>query len=168
MKHTFIIISLLFSGIVCVPAQQYDFDSLTQRSRTDIFSGVKDPGLVDSWVASQNANGSWADFKYGALTTSTGTNTTDNHLLRIWNMAALCSRTGHAKYDNAAYKQSILKGLEFWISSGTLDPNWWYNKIYFPQKLGEILVFMREFDGFIPRTSVSGIDEPEILASFQP
>lgn len=168
MKNTFIIAILLFAGIGRGLAQQYDFDLLTQRIQTDIFSGVKDPGLVDSWVASQNANGSWADFRYGALTTSTGTNTTDNHLLRIWNMAALCSRTGHAKYDNAAYKQSILKGLEFWISSGTLDPNWWYNKIYFPQKLGEILIFMREFDGFIPRTTVAGIDEPEILASFQP
>lgn len=168
MKHTFIIISLLFSGIVCAPAQQYDFDLLIQRIQSDAFSGVKDPGLVDSWVASQNTNGSWNDFKYGALTSSTGTNTTDNHVLRLWNMAALCSRTGHAKYDNATYKQAILKGLEFWISSGTSDPNWWYNRIYFPQKLGEILIFMRKFDGYIPRTSVLGIDEPEILASFQP
>jgi chondroitin AC lyase len=168
MKNTFIIAIFILTGIVRGLAQQYDFDILIQRIQTDAFSGVKDPGQVDAWVASQNSNGSWADFKYGALTTSTATNTTDNHILRLWNVAALCSRTDHSKYNNAAYKQSLLKGLEFWHNSGTTDPNWWYNKIYFPQKLGEILIFMREFDGFIPRTTVSGIDEPEILAAFQP
>ncbi len=57
---------------------------------------------------------------------------------------------------------------EYWYNSKTVDPNWWYNKIYFPQALGEILIYMREFDGFIPKVISAGIDEPEILTFLQP
>jgi chondroitin AC lyase len=123
---------------------------------------------MDAWVSSQNTNGSWTDLKYGTLTTVTGSNTSDNHVLRLWNLAAVCSKVGHAKYNNAAYKDAVKRGLEYWYNSKTIDPNWWYNKIYFPQTLGEILMYMREFDGFIPKVTSTGIDEPEILTLFQP
>ena len=86
----------------------------------------------------------------------------------MWNIAATCSKVGHAKYNNTAYKDAVKRGLEYWYNSKTVDPNWWYNKIYFPQNLGEILLYMREFDGFIPKITSAGIDEPEILTLFQP
>lgn len=149
-------------------AQSYDFNILIKRIQTDIYTGVKDAGVVDGWVNSQNTNGSWTDLKYGTLTASTAMNTTDNHLLRLWNIAALCTKTTGSKYNNNLYKDAVKKGLEYWYNSKTVDLNWWYNKIYFPQTLGEILIYMREFDNFIPKTSSTGIDELKILSLFQP
>jgi len=149
-------------------AQTYDYNALIKRIQTDVYTGIKDVGVMDAWVSSQNTNGSWTDLKYGTLTTVTGSNTSDNHVLRLWNLAAVCSKVGHAKYNNAAYKDAVKHGLEYWYNSKTVDPNWWYNKIYFPQTLGEILMYMREFDGFIPKVTSTGIDEPEILTLFQP
>jgi len=164
--YLFIVIALVFAPLL--KAQTYDYNALIDRIQADVYSGVKDVGVMDGWIASLNTNGSWTDLKYGTLTSATGTNTTDNHVLRLWNLAAVCSKVGHAKYNNAAYKDAVKRGLEYWYNSKTIDPNWWYNKIYFPQTLGETLMYMREFDGFIPKVSSAGIDEPEILTLFQP
>ncbi|MDO9634333.1 MAG: polysaccharide lyase family 8 super-sandwich domain-containing protein [Paludibacter sp.] len=76
--------------------------------------------------------------------------------------------THHSKYNNDTYKNAIKKGLEYWHLSNTTDLNWWFNRIYCPQKLGETLIFLREFEGFIPTNSAVGIDEPEILSLLQP
>jgi chondroitin AC lyase len=160
------VILLILSGSAV--AQAYDYTALIKRIQLDARTGIKDAGTIDSWVSSQKTNGSWDAFSYGKLTTNNAVNTTDNHVLRLWHMAAIASQTGHSKYNNSLYKNAIKKGLEFWHASGTSDPNWWYNRIYFPQKLGEILLFMREFEGFIPGTSEAGIDEPEVLSLFQP
>lgn len=149
-------------------SQVYDFNALRTRIKNDINTSIKDVSMMDSWIASQNTNGGWNDLKYGTLTTATGTNTFDNHLLRIWHLSAACTKNNHSKYNNTIYKEAVKKGLEYWYNSKTIDPNWWYNKIYFPQNLGEILLLMREFEGFIPRTSATGIDETKLITLFQP
>ena len=147
-------------------SQVYDYQALRQRVVDGQRTGVIGVGTMDSWVASQNTNGSWSDARYGNLSPSIAV--TDNHVYRLWNIAAACSKAGHVKYNDTNYKDAVKKGLQFWYGSNTVDPNWWFNKIYFPQKLGEILLFMREFDGFIPQTTAVDIDEPEILSLFQP
>lgn len=148
-------------------AQSYDYNSLMERIKVDQRSGgLTDNGTMDSWVTSQNANGSWADLTYGNLSSSVTTK--NNHLFRLWNLAAVVTKVGHAKYNDAAYKEAIKTGLSYWYGSNTVDPNWWFNKIYFPQKLGEVLIFMREFTDFIPTVSSTGIDEPELLSMFIP
>jgi chondroitin AC lyase len=145
----------------------YDFPALVNRIRQDQhLSGIVETAIIDNWVSSQKADGSWDVFDYGKLNVSQPND--NQHLYRLWHIAAAASRQGHARYDNAGYKNSVKNGLDFWQKSGTVDPNWWYNRIYFPQKLGEILIFMREFAGFIPLTSAYDISEEKIIALFQP
>ncbi|ALJ06121.1 hypothetical protein APS56_13715 [Pseudalgibacter alginicilyticus] len=146
-------------------AQVYDFNVLRERVVDDQRVGVVGAATIDTWISSQAANGSWSSLQYGA---NTNFSTSDNHLYRLWNIAAACSNINDANYNNTNYKDAVKKGLEYWYTANTVDSNWWYNKIYFPQYLGEILIFMREFDDFIPKTSSAGIDEPEILSLFEP
>lgn len=157
---------LLIVGIS--QAQTYNYSELIARITNDSRTGIKNVGTLDAWVANQKANGSWSEFAYGTLNSSNAMTTDDNHVLRLWHLAAAVSQSNHARYNNDSYKDALLKGLEFWYNAHTIDPNWWYNRIYNPQKLGEILLFLREFEGFIPTTSSAGIDEPEILSLFQP
>jgi chondroitin AC lyase len=166
LSLTVVIILLMAGGMLYT--QTYDYSTLIRRIQQDARSGIKDIGTIDNWVSTQKTDGSWQNFSYGKLTTSNAVNTTDNHVLRLWHMAATVSQTGHSKYNNETYKQAIKKGLSFWHTSNTTDPNWWFNRIYFPQKLGEILIFMREFEGYIPTVSDAGIDEPEIISLLQP
>ncbi len=163
-----LILFIVLNTMLVQYAQTYDYNTLIQRITSDNRSGIKDTGTLDGWVSTQNTNGSWNAFSYGTLTSSTGMNTTDNHVLRLWHLASAVTKSDHVKYNNTAYKDAVKKGLEYWHASKTVDVNWWYNRIYNPQKLGEILILLREFDGFIPKSSAEGIDEPEILSLFQP
>jgi chondroitin AC lyase len=165
-KFTVTIVLLLTGSTLF--AMEYDYVSLISRIQQDARTGIKDVGTIDSWISTQRTDGSWQNFSYGKLTTANAVNTTDNHVLRIWHMAATVSQKGHSRYNSETYKNAIKKGLSFWYTSNTSDPNWWFNRIYFPQKLGEILLFMREFQGFIPAATDAGVDEPEIISLFQP
>lgn len=152
--------------IGALSAQEFNFQHLRERvanSQTTILTDVK---TMDYWVSKQNPDGSWSDMKYGKVAFNGSLN--NNHVHRLWHLALACTKTDHEKYNNEAYKKAIKKGLQFWYDSKTVDANWWFNKIYFPQRLGEILIFMRAFNGFIPQESKPGIDEPEILSLFTP
>ena len=147
-------------------AQEFNFKELRAQVANNQSRNLTDVSIMDNWVSSQNPDGSWADMQYGKVALNDALN--NNHIYRLWNLAAACTSLKHGKYNNIAYKESIKKGLQFWYNSKTEDANWWFNKIYFPQRLGEILIFMRAFDGFIPQKSVEGIDEVEIVSLFIP
>jgi chondroitin AC lyase len=165
-KHNlmFCLVCLLTS--IMSQAQVYDFQLLRDRISNKKKVNTVDITTMDQWITTQNANGSWSDLKYGKLT---NTVTLDvNHVIRLWNLAAACSKSGQLRYNNESYKIAVKKGLEFWYGSNTVDPNWWFNEIFYPQKLGELLIFMRVFDNYIPKTASVGIDEPEIISLFSP
>jgi chondroitin AC lyase len=147
-------------------AQEYNFQQLRERVFNSQSANIADHLILDNWVSTQNADGSWSDLEYGTLSTSVSIY--DNHVHRLWNLAAACSKTVPIKHDETIYKNAVKKGLQYWYNSKTIDPNWWFNKIYFPKHLGEILIFMRLFDNYIPTTASAGIDEPEILSLFKP
>lgn len=162
------LITYLIFFLSFTQAQSFNYPELISRISTDNRSGIKDVGMMDSWVSAQNTDGSWSTFRYGKLTAANTMNTTDNHVLRLWHLAAAVTKLDHVKYNNENYKNAVKKGLAYWYASNTTDPNWWYNWIYNPQRLGETLIFMREFDGFIPTSSSTEIDESKIISLFQP
>ncbi len=164
-----ILLSIISFVFLSLQSQTYSYEDLIERVQNEIRVGIKDAGVLNTWLNAQSADGSWAAFSYGKLNTANAMNTADNHVLRIWHLAATVSKEGHEKYNNTVYKEAIKKGLSYWYKSNTIDPNWWYNRIYCPQKLGEILLFMRELNGYIPRSAPGDeIDEERILSLLQP
>jgi chondroitin AC lyase len=147
-------------------AQEYNFKQLRERVFNGQNANIAATSTMDNWISTQNTDGSWPDIEYGRLSKSVSIY--DNHILRLWHFAAACSKKGNEKYNNDIYKDAVKRGLQFWYNSKNIDPNWWFNKIYFPQHLGEILLFMREFEGFIPKTDTAVIDETKILSLFKP
>ena len=162
----FFLISMFF--YVSAKAQSCDFETIMKRIQKDQRTGIVYVGTTDKWVSDQKPDGSWADVTYGKLSVSVGSGQVGDHVGRLWNIAAASTEPTHSKYNNPDYKNAVKKGLEFWYGSNTTDPNWWYNQIDFPQKLGEILIFMREFENFIPDTASNGIDEKKIISLFYP
>ncbi len=153
------------STIVC--AQEYDFQKMIERVvNTNRQISLTDTAIMDAWVASQNTDGSWNSLQYGKIAITS--QETNNHVHRLWHLALACTSTGHAKYNDSTYKKAVKTGLQYWYNSKSVDANWWFNKIYFPQRLGEILMLFRIFDGYIPKTSSSAIDETKIISLFIP
>ena len=166
VKNIIIYFSIYGFAISTIRAQEYDFQKLRYYVASSQTTKLEDAKIMDTWVSAQHADGSWSDMQYGKVSLNAFLN--NNHLHRLWHLTAACTTPNHKKYNNIAYKQAIKNGLQFWFDSKTVDSNWWFNKIYFPQRLGEILIFMRVFDGFIPQEIAPGIDEPEILSLFTP
>ncbi len=165
-----ILMGLMIPMFICtsVQAQAFDYNKIMQRIQQDQRRGIKYVGTMDGWVSSQNADGSWDNVTYGKLSVSVGTGQVGDHVGMLWHIAAAVTEPTHSRYNNENYKNAVKKGLEFWYGSHTVDPNWWYNQIDFPQKLGEILIFMREFENFIPAASEEGIDEQKVISLFYP
>jgi len=168
MKVVFVVTIVFAVLLGTTNGQTCDFSTVIERIQKDQRSYITNVGTMDSWLASQSPDGSWNDISYGALSESVGTGKFGDHLIRLQNFAAAVSEPNHPRYNDNAYKNAVKKGLEFWYNSRTVDPNWWYNEIYFPQRLGEILILMRDFEGFIPRSSAEGINEQKILSLFKP
>ncbi|MFY0715317.1 hypothetical protein J1D01_16770 [Seonamhaeicola sp. NFXS20] len=166
IKNTIILCLVYGLSIETLCTQEYNFEQLRSRVTNSKNINLTDVKTMDAWVLSQSPDGSWGDMQYGKTTLTNAL--TNNHLHRLWHLAAACTTTNHKRYDNLDYKTAIKKGLKFWYDSKSVDANWWFNKIYFPQRLGEILIYMRVFDGFIPQKAAKGIDEPEILSLFTP
>tara|TARA_R110001592_G_scaffold361272_1_gene671563 strand:- start:7408 stop:9567 length:2160 start_codon:yes stop_codon:yes gene_type:complete len=162
-----LIICLVYAFTICtVYAQEYNFEQLRTRVANSQSTNFTDVKKMDNWIVSQNSDGSWPDMQYGKIALNGSLN--NNHVHRLWHLAAACAAPNHEKYNSIAYKQAIKNGLQFWYDSKSVDANWWFNRIYLPQRLGETLIFMRAFDGFIPQTTSEGIDEPEVLSLFTP
>jgi chondroitin AC lyase len=160
-----ILLILIFFSNLPLCAQEVDFQALIEKVQSKQYTSTSS-AEVDEWVSSQNSNGTWDKYRYGKLTVST--NKYDNHLERLRVIAYYCTKKGHKKYNNSDYKEAVKRGLKCWQIVETEDPNWWYNQIYFPQHLGEILILMREFPGYIPEWSNTEINEFEILKMFEP
>lgn len=144
--------------------QSFNYEALVERIQEDNWSeAIGDTTSMNNWVANQNANGSWSDYNYGAIPVS-GSN---KHLVRIWQIARVCTNISHPKYDNESYKNAIRSGLHFWYNSNSFDSNWWYNEIDWPKRLGLILTLMREFPAYLSQGSL-GISESEIISLFHP
>jgi len=161
------VLSLLIL-IVCTlrsTGQAFDYEAVMAKIRIDEWSyGLEGTSTLDTWVADQQSDGSWAEFQYGFVLNS-GSNL---HVRHLWSLARACTNNTHPKYNDAAYKEAIRKGLEYWKTSNTSDVNWWYKQIDWPKKLGAILILMREFPGYIPFSDSPGIDEAEVIALFRP
>ena len=160
-----LILSMLFFHLPVLSGQSFDYETLMDRIREDEWSyGLESTTTLDNWVADQEQDGSWTEFQYG-LGLQSGSN---KHVRRLWSLARACTNSNHARYDDATYKEAIKQGLQFWKSSNSNDVNWWYRHIDWPKKLGAILILMREFPEYIPSETSPGIDEPEVVALFQP
>lgn len=147
-------------------AQEYNFQELRARVVSQKSMPLAAASSLKHWVDTQQDNGSWADMPYGDV--ELNGKLEHNHLYRLWQLAAASSDSTHIYYKRTSLKNAVKKGLAFWQQSETKDRNWWFNKIYFPQRLGELLIFMRAFEGFIPKTSSTGIDEASLLSTFAP
>ncbi len=148
-------------------SQDYNFQKIIDRVvHNSRQVSLTDTKIIDAWIASQNANGSWADMQYGKIAVTSQQE--NNHIHRLWHIALACTAPNHERYNQQIYKKAVKKGLLYWYNSKSVDANWWFNKIYFPQRLGEILMLFRGFEGYIPKASSSGIDESKILSLFIP
>ncbi|UGU18219.1 DNRLRE domain-containing protein [Sinomicrobium kalidii] len=145
-NYTFIILILLpFSFIAYA---QTDFEVIMQQIREE--NKITDIAALDNTVtdllSDLNEDGSWPDLDY------TQTSFTDwkpvAHLDRLIHMVNAYTTSGSSYYQDNSLHASIESALTLWDNSDPKSDNWWYNQIACPQRLGLILITLR--NGHVP------------------
>lgn len=102
---------------------------------------------VDGFRSTLQTNGSWPDIDYNSKADSIWP--PDNHLIRLLTLARAYSKADSPYAGDADLLADALKALDFWLAndpkSGSGNPagtGWWFNEIYTPQRLGEIMLML--------------------------
>lgn len=95
---------------------------------------------VDGFRSILQTNGSWPDIDYN----STGQSIwpPGNHLNRLRSLALAYSKAGSPYAGDAELLAEALKALDFWLADDPQSSNWWFNEIFTPQRLGEIMLML--------------------------
>jgi chondroitin AC lyase len=93
--------------------------------------------------ATMAANGSWPnDIDYSRVYVITDYWKPMDHIQRLTWFAVSYSDPAGIYYHNAGVRDDFLKALDFWLLNRPVSPNWWYNQIGVPRKLGPSLLLM--------------------------
>jgi len=119
---------------------------LTQRLADSLVASAlnKSPNLIQDaqpLLARLQPDGHWDDIDYR-----------DQSLMGEWRSAAHLDRLGclaaasHLANDAAGEVLAVgaLRALDYWLEHDFTNPNWWWNQIGVPKRVGEALALLRE------------------------
>ena len=98
-------------------------------------------------LASQLADGSWADVNYAARDRTRWPPA--RHLERLEAVARCFADRKSSLYRSARAEAAIGRGLDAWYKKHPVSDNWWRNQIYSPRHIGNILLLLRDAGGRI-------------------
>ena len=129
------VLLFLFSSNMAF-AQDLSYETIMSRINTDLQGEGKslDEQALKS-IASIKEDGSWVDINYA--------NPNYDPLQRIKTIALVFSGSNHQLYGDVKAYDAVVKSLEHWVGINPKNKNWWYNDIFYPKTIGEILILMR-------------------------
>jgi len=111
---------------------------MEEQGRSEHLSSAS---TVGTWLATQNADGSWPDIDYTNQDSASWLPIT--HVSRLAGMASAYCTTGHTYCKSASLALAFSKALDYWTQAKLVCPNWWYNDIGVPLNLGPALLLMQ-------------------------
>lgn len=130
-------------------AQTVPFETLRARIVEDLASGgvwglpgeetPADPAAeAPALLRTLGADGAWPDVDYACRHRTMWAPGT--HLTRLNTLALAYGVPTSPRFRDPALREALLRGLRRWHAAHPRSDNWWYNHIYAPQRLGEILL----------------------------
>lgn len=155
---------LLCPGIFSTPLFAIDdavFETIMQRVRENEWEDVTDVSKLNTTVSDLmkriNADGSWSDLDYKSTIASNWPGTT--HLNRIFDLSLAYTLKSSAYCSNSAVCKKIVDALSFFYSRNPQSTNWYVHQIGNPQRLGRILIMMRNGTEQVPTVLENNILE---------
>lgn len=160
----------LFWHLLAMPAavKASDIEIIEQRIKASVLSSVPAANSVNGYQSTLQADGHWTDIDYGQTTQTNWRPIT--HLDRMHAMARAYAASNCPLYQNTTLRKNILKAYDFWLSRDPRSTNWYHNQIATPQRLGEIMILIKNdlsaaqkttglamvARSYVPRTTNSG------------
>lgn len=131
------LVVLLLLGVNLAAAGQESpvpYGTIMGRINADLQGGSSDTQALSA-IAALKEDGSWPDINY--------MNPDYNPLQRIKGIAIAYSGVNHQLYGDARAYGAVVKSMQHWLKLNPKNKNWWYNDIFYPKTIGEILILMR-------------------------
>lgn len=122
-----------------------EFEIFMQKIREDF---IRNPTIDAALNHYNEQNGSFDDVDYASIQRTNWPPLV--HIDRISDFVFAYTNPGNQFYRDSSLYEKIEKGLEFWHERNPWCHNWWYNQIAEPQKLGILLIQMREGSKKLP------------------
>lgn len=137
-------------------SDQMVFERLKQQFAAEFLLAAK----TTAGIPPLQSNGSWADIDYQEQSVADWK--AQAHLNRVRTMAQAFRTSGAAQAGDAGLRQDIVKALGYWVQIKPRNPNWWFNEIWAPQMLGDILLLMGNDIPPDLRTATLNVMRPDI------
>lgn len=136
MKGYQLVVLLLLGVNLAAAGQEVSvpYGTIMGRINADLQGGSSDAQALSA-IAALKEDGSWADINYA--------NPDYNPLQRIKGIAIAYSGANHQLYGDEKAYAAVVKSMQHWLKLNPKNKNWWYNDIFYPKTIGEILILMR-------------------------
>ena len=101
-----------------------------------------DQHLIDKYINSINADGSWPDINYKDNKRS-GWDPA-KHAERILFLTKVYKDPDSKLYNGRNLGMVLHKAMQFWFQAKLICPNWWYNEIGGPKTLGPAFIMLKD------------------------
>lgn len=128
-----------------ISAQTNEFEMLMQKIRQDF---MINPSIDKELETYDCSKGYFTDIDYSSIQRTNWPPLV--HIERLYDFAFAYTNSKNKYYKNEDLYNKIVKGLEYWHERNPWCHNWWYNQIAEPQKLGVLLIQMRNGEKKIP------------------
>jgi chondroitin AC lyase len=143
MNRLLVLLCLFGIGNCCF-AQEHDFDTITRRVVKDIKERKAVSGSntkVTKYLSDLQADGTWHDINYQDNAAAIWLPA--EHLNRLQELTLAYSDKNNSANNQEVLYRAIVKASRAWNIADPKCRNWWYNEIYCPQLLGQIILVMK-------------------------
>lgn len=145
MFKKYYIILCFFAFVSDASAQDSVFDTIGHRINNDLQYGIKDLIIakrVENNLLKLASDGSWIDIDYK--------DAKHDPLNRIKEMVIAYVRPTNQFYNSEKIYFLLVNALQHWANQNPKNKNWWYNDIFYPQTLGQILILLQQNNKMLP------------------
>jgi len=134
--------STLFFSTVFLPAVRAsnDVSQIIKQFHEVVLTENPAGKAVADLLAKMRPDGSWPDINYASKRDMQWD--TAEHVSRIQNLTVAYRTPGNPCFQKPATADAIHRALAYWREAHPVSPNWWWNEIGVPMKLGTAMVLL--------------------------
>lgn len=114
---------------------------ISERLNKELISQNLNDSMITDLLNRLSHEGSWSDVDYTSRSITNWPALT--HSSRLKSVCTAYRKPASIHYQNPEVKDKIKQMIEFYINSGPVSDNWWYNAIGAPINLGPALLLMK-------------------------
>ena len=120
-------------------AEAAEFDRMKRRITDSLLSKrAENEERIQADLALLRPDGSFSDVDYRDTNRSAWK--TSQHLNYTIELARAWAKPGHPRYHDREVGEAVRKAVGCWSRNKFQNSNWWWNDMFVPQKMGEILL----------------------------